>query len=103
MRSAYAEIAGRRRTVPVVMALGMLDPALEVLQVRDGRGQEYVTPEGLAKLKKQHATETAGCGEAGRRAGRLLRRRGPAMGLRQLTWPPIAATWPRPGAAADGH
>jgi membrane-bound ClpP family serine protease len=60
MRSAYSEIAGRRWTVPVVVALGMLDPALEVLQVKtDERDQKYVTPEELEKLKKQHATEAA--------------------------------------------
>ncbi len=58
MRSAYSEIAGRRWTVPVVIALGMLDPALEVLQVKtDERDQKYVTPEELEKLKRQHATE----------------------------------------------
>jgi len=57
LRSAYAEIAGRRRTVPVVVALGMLDPALEVLQVETEVDQEYVTPEGLEKLKKEHTTK----------------------------------------------
>jgi membrane-bound serine protease (ClpP class) len=56
-RSAYTEIAGRRRTVPVVLALGMLDRAMEVLQVETEVGQEYVTPEGLEKLKKEHATK----------------------------------------------
>jgi len=29
VRSAYAEIAGRRRTLPTAMVLGMLDPAIE--------------------------------------------------------------------------
>ncbi|MFZ1933930.1 MAG: NfeD family protein [Thermoguttaceae bacterium] len=58
MRSAYSEIAGRRWTVPVVIALGMLDPAIEVLQVKtDERDQKYVTPEELEALKKTHATE----------------------------------------------
>ncbi len=57
MRSAYAEIAGRRWTVPVVIALGMLDPALEVLQVKtDQRDLKYVTPEELQTLKKTHTT-----------------------------------------------
>ena len=57
LRSAYADIAGRRRTVPVVVALGMLDPALEVLQVETEVDQQYVTPEDLEKLKKEHATK----------------------------------------------
>jgi membrane-bound ClpP family serine protease len=57
MRSAYSEIAGRRRTVPVVVALGMLDPALEVLQVETEVDQEYVTPDELTQLKKEHTTK----------------------------------------------
>ena len=56
-RSAYAEIAGRHRTVPVVIALGMLDPALEILQVESEVDREYVTPDELANLKKKHATK----------------------------------------------
>ncbi len=58
LRSAYSEIAGRRRTVPVSVALGMLDPALEVLQVEsDKMTSEFVTPEELKELKKQHTTK----------------------------------------------
>ena len=57
MRSAYAEIAGRRRTVPKVVALGMLDPAIEVLQVETEVDREYVTPDELANLKKNHTTK----------------------------------------------
>lgn len=56
-RSAYTEIAGRRRTLPVVIALGMLDPALEVLQVESEVDREYVTPDELANLKTKHATK----------------------------------------------
>ncbi len=33
VRTIYREIAERRRTVPSDLVLGMLDPALEVLQV----------------------------------------------------------------------
>lgn len=57
MRTAYTEIANRRRTVPGTLALGMLDPALEVLQVETEVNQEFVTPEGLEKLKKEHTTK----------------------------------------------
>ncbi len=55
-RSAYAEIAGRRRTIPVALALGMLDKGLQVLRVETEVGQEFVTPEGLEALKKRHAS-----------------------------------------------
>jgi membrane-bound serine protease (ClpP class) len=54
MRIAYSDIAGRRRTVPLVVALGMLDPALEVLQVETEVDQQYVTPDDLPTLKKEH-------------------------------------------------
>lgn len=57
LRSAYSEIANRRRTVPAVLALGMLDSAIEVLQVETEAGNEFVTPEGLAKLKERRATK----------------------------------------------
>ncbi len=56
IRSAYSEIAGRRRTVLAPVVLAMLDPAIELLQVRTEVGQEYVTPEGLAQLEKRHVT-----------------------------------------------
>ena len=57
LRSAYTEIADRRRTVPTALALGMLDPAVEVLQVETEVGNVFVTPEGLAKLKKEHSVK----------------------------------------------
>ena len=58
LRSAYAEIAGRRRTVPPTIALGMLDPAVEVLQVEtDKMTSEFVTPEELQELKQRHTTQ----------------------------------------------
>ena len=43
--------------MPVALALGMLDRAIEVLQVETEVGQEFVTPEGLENLKKEHATK----------------------------------------------
>lgn len=57
LRIAYSDIAGRFRTVPAVVALGMLDPAIEVLQVTTEDDKQYVMPEGLEKLKKEHATK----------------------------------------------
>ena len=57
VRSAYREIAGRRRTVLAPVVLAMLDPAIELLQVRTEVGQEYVTSEGLAQLKQRLVAE----------------------------------------------
>jgi membrane-bound ClpP family serine protease len=53
--SAYREIAGRRRTLPVELALGMLRPADDVLMVQTETGTEYVTAAGLEELRKHHA------------------------------------------------
>jgi membrane-bound serine protease (ClpP class) len=55
--SAYREIAGRRRTVPVAIALGLLDPSVQVLEAKTETGTEYVTSEGLEDLKKRHTVE----------------------------------------------
>ena len=58
----------------------MLDPAIEVLQVGTEVGQEYVTPEGLEKLKKEHATKkpvvVKRAGEQGEFSGSEARRLG---------------------------
>jgi membrane-bound ClpP family serine protease len=54
IRAAYREIAGRRRKLTVPLALGLLDPALEILAVQTEVGTEYVTREGLNELKKTH-------------------------------------------------
>jgi membrane-bound serine protease (ClpP class) len=78
LRSAYTEIANRRRTVPAVLALGMLDPAVEVLQVETEVGAEFVTPEGLAQLKKEHTAKqpvvVKRAGELGEFSGGQARR-----------------------------
>ena len=51
MRAAYREIAARRRTVPPLVALGMLDPDLRVLLVSTDDGEEFVTADELAAVK----------------------------------------------------
>jgi membrane-bound serine protease (ClpP class) len=56
IRAAYREIAGRRRKLTVPLALGLLDPALEIMAVKTEVGTEYVTREGLKELQK---TQTA--------------------------------------------
>ena len=51
MRAAYREIAARRQTIPPLVALGMLDPAVRVLRVSTDDGEEFVLPDGLAAVK----------------------------------------------------
>ncbi len=54
MRAAYSEIAERRRTIPVPIVLGMLDPALEVVEVQlVGGGTRYVLGGELANLRSE--------------------------------------------------
>ncbi len=53
MRAAYQEIAARRRTIPVPIVLGMLEPGLEVIEVQlVGGGTSYVLQEELESLRK---------------------------------------------------
>ena len=55
---AYREIAGRRRTVPVELAVGMLRPADDVLMVHTEASTEYVTAAGLEELRKHHTIQS---------------------------------------------
>jgi membrane-bound ClpP family serine protease len=55
--SAYREIAGRRRTVPMAIAVGLLDPAVEVLAVKTEAGMEYILASELEELKKRRTAE----------------------------------------------
>lgn len=52
MREAYRSVADRRRTVPTAVALGLLDPQMDVYRVEllDG-GVRYVTGDELAQLR----------------------------------------------------
>jgi membrane-bound serine protease (ClpP class) len=82
VRSAYAEIAESRRTVPIDLTLGMLDPALEVFEVQTSDvTREFVRSDRLEALRKQKTIKvieppvipagTAGLftGEDGRKLG----------------------------------
>lgn len=55
-RIAYAEIAGRRRTIPTEAALWLLDPSREVLVVQTEAGRECLTAEQLEELRKTERT-----------------------------------------------
>ena len=42
MRTAYAQIAGRRRTVPAAVAVAFVDPAARVVRVATDDGERFV-------------------------------------------------------------
>lgn len=79
-RSAYTEIASRRNTIPAPVALGLLDPEQEVLDVTTEVSREFVTRQGLAKLEKDHTIRSSEvlipAGQAGKLRGEDLRRLG---------------------------
>ncbi|WP_207398616.1 NfeD family protein [Bremerella alba] len=56
MRHAYEEIAGFRNVLPPQLALGMLDPGLEIYHVNDRR---FVSGEEYAKLKDEGQVATS--------------------------------------------
>jgi len=58
-RNAYREIAARRKTIPADLALGMLDPAVEVLLVETDVSREYVLSDRLEELKRQKSFDAA--------------------------------------------
>ncbi|MEA1952283.1 MAG: hypothetical protein U9N87_12935, partial [Planctomycetota bacterium] len=80
VRAFYREIASRRRTVQAELALAMLDPGLEVLEVQTELGREFVFPEGLEELRKRRAIKSQKVlvprGEAAQFTGSEARRLG---------------------------
>lgn len=55
VRSAYAEVAKRRMSIPSDVALAMLDPATELLMVETDVSREFVLRSHLEELAKQKA------------------------------------------------
>lgn len=53
IRGGYTEISRSRRTVPEAIALGMLDPQLQVYRITTGSGTLYAWDEELEQLKQQ--------------------------------------------------
>ncbi|MGW8257418.1 MAG: hypothetical protein ACWGMZ_08040, partial [Thermoguttaceae bacterium] len=70
IRTAYREIAGRRRKLSAPLALALLDPAMEILAVKTEVGTEYVSRAQLEDLKK---TRTIVSTEVFKPAGETLR------------------------------
>lgn len=56
MRSTYRLIAERRRNFPPDAALALLDPALELLEVKTDLGVEYVLSDRLKQLRQEKRT-----------------------------------------------
>ena len=85
LTSGYREIAKRRRTVPVELVLGMLDPQREVWEVESESGRQFVTPEGLAELEEKETVlqkrPFLRAGQTGRFTGVEARRLGVASRL----------------------
>ena len=57
VRSGYKEIADARSTIPVAIALGMLDRDIKVLKVTTEVGTEYVLEDQLDDLKKRRVVQ----------------------------------------------
>jgi membrane-bound ClpP family serine protease len=81
MRGGYTEIARSRRTVPEAIALGMLDPQLEIYRVTTAGGVLFTWGEELQRMKEQRndlqAIDTfIPAGRLGRFHGDELRRLG---------------------------
>lgn len=52
--NAYEEIVAAKRTVPLAVAIGMVDRRVEVLKVETDQGTEFVLASELEALKKKH-------------------------------------------------
>lgn len=55
MRAAYAQVASRRKTVPVALAVGLLDPAAKVIRVATDGGERFIEARDLDLVKREVA------------------------------------------------
>ena len=58
VRSGYGQIADKRRTIPMPVAVGMLDRQAEVLKVETEVSTEFVLRSDLDDLKQKHAIQS---------------------------------------------
>ncbi|MFT7641303.1 MAG: membrane-bound serine protease (ClpP class), partial [Pirellulaceae bacterium] len=77
LKQSYVDIASRRRTIPSSVAVGMLDPSLQVYRVDTLDGLHYVTDEDFAEFQEQYTVRQRETiipvGEMGSFSGRQLR------------------------------
>ncbi|HEY6565777.1 MAG TPA: hypothetical protein VIY86_14910, partial [Pirellulaceae bacterium] len=75
--NAYREIAGRRQTIPVAVALGMLDRRLAVSKVTTDTGVRFELEQDLPAVRETQRVQTIDtiipAGDPGRFTGRALR------------------------------
>ncbi len=80
LRSAYVDVASRRKTVPVDVVMRMLDRELEVLEVETEVSREFVLASRLEDFKQAHAIRSSKVlippGQPGLFAGRRARELG---------------------------
>ena len=87
MRAAYAQIAGRRRTVPPAVALALLDPAVRVVRASTDDGEQFVAAGDVDALRRR--TAVLAVEELAPAPISLTGRRGRELGLvRQLARTP---------------
>ena len=87
MRAAYAQIAGRRRTVPPAVALALLDPAVRVVRASTDDGDQFVAAGDVDALRRR--TAVLAVEELAPAPISLTGRRGRELGLvRQLARTP---------------
>lgn len=79
--SVYRKIAERRRTVPVAVALGLLDPGIEVLRIETELGREYVLPAEIETIRKTRTIESTDVLFAAGQPARLTGREARSLGL----------------------
>lgn len=94
--SVYREIAQRRKTIPPDVALGLLNPALEVYEVETEMGREFVLRDGLDELVRRQAIVSQKviirAGEPARFTGREAKEFG-FVALLADDLPSIARAW----------
>ncbi|MBX9790354.1 MAG: hypothetical protein K2Y37_15660 [Pirellulales bacterium] len=94
--SVYSEIAQRRKTIPPDVALGLLNPTLEVYQVETEAGREFVLRDALEELERRQAVVSKKviirAGEPGHFSGREAKDYG-FVALLADDLPTIARAW----------
>ena len=100
VRDAYRQIANRRKTVPEAIALGMLDPAVEVVMVETDASREFVLANKLAELRQKRSFQTWKVVKPAGKPGLFSGRQGASWALSAI-WLPTARPWPISGSCRE--